>query len=155
MSDFQTALRVASIAHSGQRYGENDYFSFHVLDVVVRSQEVSDDPVIHTIAALHDIVEDTSFTIDNVAYFGLRVQHAVDALTRRENESRLDYLDRVKQNADAVIVKACDLKSNIAHDPGSLRARRYLSDLDYIEPTPCDLVRGPDGEFVDARGSMS
>lgn len=149
MTDFEVALRVAAIAHSGQRYGDDLFFETHVLDVIARVQRETDDVRAHIVAALHDVVEDTPLTLDNLAYFGTRVQRAVDAISRRPGESYLDYIDRVSRDDLAALVKRCDLAANIAH--GGPRVRRYSHALALLGgPIPCDLDFDAD-DFVNAR----
>lgn len=136
MTDLDVALKIAEIAHEGQTYGVEPYLERHVLDVLARVQWETNDPDAHVVAVLHDCVEDSSLTVADMAWFGVRVQRAVDAITRRENESRLDYLDRVKADDLALLVKRCDLESNIA--AGGPRVRKYKSALDHLRwPTTC------------------
>ena len=73
-----------------------------------------------TVAWLHDVVEDTSVTLKDIENdFGSRVAEAVDAITCRPDESKLDYYARVKLNPIALTVKAADLADNT--DPKRLQ----------------------------------
>ncbi|HET6849860.1 MAG TPA: hypothetical protein VFH74_13420 [Gaiellales bacterium] len=106
------ARSIAIRAHRGQldKAGE-DYFRAHVLDVVTR---VGEDPALRAIAYLHDVVEDTEWTLlnllnQNVPTF---VVDAVAAITHRPNEPRDDYYARVKANRLALAVKLADIESN-------------------------------------------
>jgi (p)ppGpp synthase/HD superfamily hydrolase len=66
------------------------------------------------VAVLHDVVEDTIATLDEVRFrFGDEVADAVDALTRRKNESYFAFIRRVKLNRDAKHVKFHDIKHNM------------------------------------------
>ena len=110
-----TAYAIAKIAHAGQKYGDSDYFRAHVCDVAGRVV-ANGGLAIHLIVAyLHDTVEDTAVTLDDLKKIGFdeSVIAAVDAITRRDGEDYLsDYIPRVKKNAIAAFVKAHDLKSN-------------------------------------------
>lgn len=66
------------------------------------------------VAWLHDSVEDTETTFDDlVYYFGSSVAQAVDAITKRNGEPYSDYLNRVKANPIARLVKIADLSHNM------------------------------------------
>lgn len=139
MKDFEVALRVAAIAHSGQTYGVEPYFERHVLDVVARVQFETDDEIAHTVAALHDIVEDTPLTLDNLAFFGVRVQRAVDALTRRPGETYHAYIDRVVCDDVALLVKRADLLANLNADTPPRIAQRNRAALGLLHgSTTCE-----------------
>lgn len=66
------------------------------------------------IAVLHDLVEDTDWTIEKLADLGFsdRVLNGVNTLTHRKNESYDDYIKRISQNGDAIMVKLADLRHN-------------------------------------------
>ena len=66
------------------------------------------------VAFLHDTVEDTDATVDEIrGLFGDVIADAVAALTRREHETYMDYIRRVKDNEIARKVKLADLKHNM------------------------------------------
>ena len=72
------------------------------------------DPDLYTIGMLHDLVEDTDWTILQVKeVFGEVVSNAIEALTRLEEESYMDYIKRISLNSLAVFVKLEDLKDNM------------------------------------------
>jgi len=76
-------------------------------------------------AWLHDVVEDTPTTIEEIAAtFDNRVAQMVAALTHHGGECRAEYLDRILAVPDAVLVKMGDLYDNT--DP----ARYVALDLD-------------------------
>ena len=66
------------------------------------------------VAWLHDTVEDTDATIDEIRrLFGDEVAVAVDHLTRRKGEPYMNYIRRVKENELARKVKLADLEHNM------------------------------------------
>ena len=70
-------------------------------------------------AWLHDVVEDTPTTLEDVeAAFGPLVAAGVDAMTHRPGEPSLEYYARVRANPIALAVKAADLADNT--DPARL-----------------------------------
>ena len=71
------------------------------------------------VAVLHDYIEDTEYTLNDLRDFGLSEMliDAVDAMTHRKGkESRFQYLDRVKANPIALVVKIADIKHNSSGD---------------------------------------
>ena len=63
---------------------------------------------------LHDIIEDTDVTADELLAKGLSVAvvEAVEALTKKTDQNYADYLAEVKKNGLATAVKLADLKHN-------------------------------------------
>lgn len=126
MDELTKAYFFAQEAHLGQvDKGGNDYF-LHPLAV---SGKVKTSPL-KVIALLHDVMEDTNFTADDLKFAGFskRTILGVTALSRKKGESYDDYLLRLSINQDAVIVKIADLEHN--------------ADLSRISaPTPKDFAR--------------
>lgn len=85
------------------------------------------------VAWLHDILEDTDVTADDLerAGFDFGTVKSVIALTHRPHESRADYYERVKADFMATEVKIADVRDN--SDP------RRLMQLD--DETIVRLVR--------------
>ena len=73
-----------------------------------------DDHELMTIAVLHDVVEDTNITIDDLKEMGFsdRVIWGVKALTHQKDEPYMDYIKRISFNPDARKVKMADLDHN-------------------------------------------
>ena len=156
--DLETALHVASIAHSGQKYGSEPYFERHVMDVVARTQAATDDVAAHVVAALHDVVEDTALTLDDIGFVGTRILRAVDAITRRDGETYPDYIERVLADDLAALVKRADLTANLAANPSPDQAARYRAALKQMTPLDPDAdidgqptrgILSDDGEVID------
>jgi (p)ppGpp synthase/HD superfamily hydrolase len=66
-------------------------------------------------AVLHDVVEDTEWTLDGLRAEGIpeEVLEAVECLTRRKDESYEEFIDRVRKNRIAQEVKIADLEDNM------------------------------------------
>lgn len=66
-------------------------------------------------AVLHDVVEDTPVTLDQLANEGFptEVIIAVEALTKRPGESRQEAAERAAANATALSVKLADNAENM------------------------------------------
>lgn len=99
-------------AHTGQKdKAGKDYFRAHVATV---AEGVKGDPIAETVAFLHDTVEDTSITIEDIRTgFPKEVADAVSALTHSKGISYAEYLWYIQQNSIAVKVKLSDLRSNM------------------------------------------
>lgn len=97
----------------------------------IRVGEIVDDidSQLGTVALLHDVVEDGYATVEELReMWGLsgRQCNALNAITRRKNEKYFDYIERVKQNPDAVVIKLADLQHNIKRCASSIDDRWSL-----------------------------
>jgi (p)ppGpp synthase/HD superfamily hydrolase len=108
------AVEVSVQAHQGQMDKSGMPYILHPLRVMATFK----DPYLMAIAVLHDVVEDTSVTIDNLrsAGFPERVVEGVEAMTYKKDESRDQYYGRVKRNHDAREVKIHDIFDNLSPD---------------------------------------
>ena len=72
----------------------------YILHVEMVADNFPDDSLEYLVALLHDTVEDTEITIDNLRYLGLpeSVLEAVDAITHRTYEPLVEYYARIKCN---------------------------------------------------------
>ena len=106
------AQELAVKAHAGQvdKAGK-DYFTAHV---AVVANGVKDDFVAMAVAYLHDVVEDTPVTIEDIrAEFPPEVTDAVDVLSHKKGVPYAYYIWQVQQNPIATKVKLSDLRSNM------------------------------------------
>ena len=104
------AADVARGAHAGQVDKSGQPYIGHPARVAAR---VRGDDFAEAAAWLHDVVEDTDVTLDDLRRdFPDELVAAVDALTRRRHEEPDDYYARVRRNPLALRVKAADLADN-------------------------------------------
>jgi (p)ppGpp synthase/HD superfamily hydrolase len=105
------AKRVATQAHQGQVDKAGQPYISH--PEFIASQVIGDEA--KAVAWLHDVVEDTPVTFDDLRAEGLSETaiEAVAVLTKGENESYEAYLERVAANPIAKAVKLADLKHNM------------------------------------------
>ncbi len=95
----ELAEKLSKESHRGQKYGPHDYFDYHIKGVVNSLIEHQFSEVYIITALLHDSVEDTPLTLEKIeSLFGKEVRDAVDALTKREDETREEYLIRCGLN---------------------------------------------------------
>jgi len=114
MSKIERAKAYAKHHHDGQvdKAGV-DYFSGHVSTVSQKVANAGYSSEYVVVAFLHDVVEDTSATIEEIALeFGEEVAGAVDAMSKRKGESYEMYLHRVTENSMASVVKFYDMEHN-------------------------------------------
>ena len=135
----QLANNLAKHFHSGQKYGEWDYFEYHLRGVVDLLSEVSLSPIEENtivIAILHDILEDTSCTYETLEnIFGFTVAASVSILTKTDGEPIEQYLFGVCSNHTARIVKFADSLFNYREcvKCGDLkRAEKYKHNLEVL-----------------------
>ncbi len=103
-------LKFVYMAHEGVVDQGGIPYVFHPLAVA----EQMDDENSTLLALLHDVVEDTEYTFDDIKKLGVpdEVISALKLMTRNKTEFYFDYLDRIKTNPLATKVKLADLKHN-------------------------------------------
>jgi (p)ppGpp synthase/HD superfamily hydrolase len=126
MATLERAIEIAAKAHAGQVDKAGQPYVLHPLRMMlaVTTKEA------RMAAVLHDVVEDTAVTLDELRAEGFpaSVLEAVEALTKREGEDYEAFIRRVATNPIAREVKLADLRDN--------------SDLSRIaEPTERDRER--------------
>ena len=107
---YQQALAIAKDAHKGQVDKAGVDYIQHPLFVA----SLVEGELAKTVALLHDVVEDSAWTLEDLRKEGLpeEVVQAVGILTKNRNENYEEYILRVKQNPLARQVKLADLKHN-------------------------------------------
>ena len=103
------AMNLAYAAHHGQFDKGGVPYIFHPIHLA----EEMDDEVSTCVALLHDAVEDTAVTLEELAEsFPREIVEAVDLLTHREGVEYFDYVRSIRANPVAVKVKLADLRHN-------------------------------------------
>lgn len=66
------------------------------------------------VAYLHDVIEDTELTLEDLREYGFseEVLKAVDVITKKKGQDYQTYLNSVKENKLARVVKLADLRHN-------------------------------------------
>lgn len=112
----EVAVEVACRAHRGQRYPspEREPYILHLLRVMV----AVDGFRVRAAAVLHDVLEDTEVTLEELRAAGLPVDvvDAVVALTHRPGQSYERYVAQVARDAIAREVKLADLADNLRNN---------------------------------------
>lgn len=105
------AIEIAHIAHDGQVDKGGQPYIGHPLRVMNAVETVEE----KIVAVLHDAVEDSDLTLEDLAAAGFSdvIVEAIDAITKRPEEKRKDYLQRVMNNKIALKVKIADMTDNM------------------------------------------
>ena len=104
------AIKLCFEAHKNQVDKSGMPYVFHPFHVA----EQMKDEVTTIVALLHDVVEDTDYTLDDIAAkgFGQDVVDALALMTHDKNVPYLDYVARIRNNPVARAVKLADLAHN-------------------------------------------
>lgn len=107
-----TAIALASEKHHGVLDKGGKPYILHVLRVMNAMPE--DDPELRQIAVMHDVVEDTDVTFEQLIQMGFsaRVVDALVRLTHMPHDSYTNYIRGINANDDSRQVKLADLKDN-------------------------------------------
>jgi (p)ppGpp synthase/HD superfamily hydrolase len=112
MPTLEDAIVLATNAHRGQRDRNDEPYIMHPIRVM--AQLWGNDE--RMVAVLHDVIEDTDVTLDELRKAGYpgHIVDAVDAISRRKdsNEPYSQYVLRVRENPLATKVKIADLQDN-------------------------------------------
>ena len=111
MSTLERAIEIAAAAHAGQTDKAGQPYILHPLRVMFRVETDEE----RMAAVLHDVVEDTPVTLERLIAEGFppSVVAAVDALTKRSGETRVDAARRAAKEDIARIVKLADNAENM------------------------------------------
>lgn len=131
------AVTFAAEIHAGQVDKAGKPYILHPLRVMLQLRDKPD----QIAALLHDTVEDGDTNLGAIALgFGFTIRDAVDALTRRPDETYPDFIQRCGRNPIARRVKLADIADNM----NLARLGR--------EPTEADLAR--QRKYADAKNVL-
>jgi hypothetical protein len=152
MATLKDAIALATKAHHGQKdKGGADYIT-HPLRLM--SKMTTDEEKMT--AVLHDVVEDTSITLDDLRAAGYpqAVIDALDLLTRRKTETYEEFIVRIKPNALARKVKLADLEDNmnLSRLPNPQpkdyeRVEKYRKSWEYLTDQKMDASAKPNFKY--------
>ena len=111
MSTLEKAIEISAKAHAGQIDKAGKPYIIHPIRVMLRMESIPE----QIVAVLHDVVEDSAVTIDDLASegFSKAILDAVDAITKRHGETRMDAAKRAASNPIALTVKLADNAENM------------------------------------------
>jgi len=106
------AEQIAREAHKGQtRWDGIEPYIKHPERVAGQFRDATHKAV----AWLHDVVEDTEATLDDLRFFGFseEILDAVSAITHRSDQDYISYILTVRRNKIARAVKIADIRDNL------------------------------------------
>jgi len=111
MSTLERAIQIAAKAHAGQVDKAGQPYILHPIRVMLSVQSLQE----RLAAILHDVVEDTELSLEDLADEGFtpEVIEAVRALTKELGELRIQAAQRAAQNPIARVVKLADVTDNM------------------------------------------
>lgn len=136
--DIEVAISIALKAHKGQVDKGGNPYILHPLAVMNRVETIEE----KIVAVLHDVVEDTEVTIDQLRETGFteEILEAINLLTRAKEDSYEEFIDKTLKNRIARNVKIADIKENMnlsrIQDPSEqdyMRIEKYKRALERLE----------------------
>lgn len=132
MPTLEDAIALAIEAHRGQLDKSRQPYILHPLRVMFNCET----EIERIVAVLHDVVEDTGRSFDDLRKLGYSqdVIAALDCVTKRPGEDYEQFIERAAANPVARNVKLADLKDNMdlrrlpSTEQGDMdRLRRYVN----------------------------
>jgi len=132
------ALKLCFEAHKEQVDKGGMPYVFHPFHLAeqMKSEEAT------VVALLHDLVEDTNYTVEDLANmgFGKSIVDAVALMTHEDGVEYMDYVQKIKNNPIAKEVKLADLKHNAdltrldtVDENARNRREKYLKAIEFLE----------------------
>lgn len=111
MSNLNVAIKLAADAHLGQFDKTGDPYILHSLRVMMQLETEAE----RIVGVLHDVLEDTKVKVTELLKQGFsgQVIEALESVTRRNEETYFEFVQRAKQNEIGRKVKLADLKDNM------------------------------------------
>jgi (p)ppGpp synthase/HD superfamily hydrolase len=132
------AMKLCYAAHKDQMDKSGLPYVFHPFHL---AEQMPDEDTTVT-ALLHDVVEDTSYTLEDLRKMGFP-QQVLDALSLMTHDKRVPYLEYVsalKGNAIARTVKLADLRHNsdltrldVVDEKALKRVEKYRAAIQLLE----------------------
>ena len=134
----KVALKLCFEAHKDQIDKSGMPYVFHPFHL---AEQMADENTT-IVALLHDVVEDTEYTLDDLRKIGFNedVLSAISLMTHADDVPYMEYVAQIKTNPIAKAVKLADLKHN--SDMSRLdritqkdeeRAKKYRQAIELLE----------------------
>ncbi len=134
----KAALKLCFAAHKDQLDKSGLPYVFHPFHLAEQMQ--TEETTI--VALLHDVVEDTEYTLADLAAMGFEpvITDALALLTHDDATPYMDYVRAIKENPVARAVKLADLKHNsdlsrldVVDEKAMLRREKYREAMALLE----------------------
>ena len=132
------ALKLCFEAHKEQVDKSGMPYVFHPFHLAEQMQ--TEEATV--VALLHDLIEDTDYTIEDLTSmgFGKNITEAIALMTRADSVEYMDYVREIKNNPIAKAVKLADLKHNsdlsrldVVDEKALNRREKYLNAIKLLE----------------------
>ncbi len=132
------ALKLCFEAHKKQVDKSGMPYVFHPFHL---AEQMTDEETT-IVALLHDVVEDTDYTLEDLKGMGFspNVIDAIALMTHADGVDYMDYVSKIKENPIARAVKLADLKHNsdlsrldVIDEKALTRREKYLKALELLE----------------------
>lgn len=132
------ALILCFEAHKEQSDKSGMPYVFHPFHLAEQMQDEESTIV----ALLHDVIEDTEYTLDDLRKMGFNdsVLAAINLMTHEDGVPYMDYVEKIKANLVAKTVKLADLRHNsdmtrldVVTPRDQERAEKYLAAINLLE----------------------
>lgn len=132
------ALKLCFEAHKEQIDKSGMPYVFHPFHLAEQMQDEESTVV----ALLHDVIEDTDYTLDDLRKMGFddSVLAAINLMTHEDGVPYMDYVEQIKTNPIAKTVKLADLRHNsdmtrleVVTPRDKERAEKYLAAIKLLE----------------------
>ncbi len=140
------AMKLCFEAHKDQTDKSGMPYVFHPFHVA----EQMPDEKTTIVALLHDVIEDTPFTLRDLREMGFE-QDVLDALalmTHDDNVPYMDYVARIKENDIARTVKLADLRHNSdltrldeITETARKRVEKYRAAIQLLSESQCGVEK--------------
>jgi (p)ppGpp synthase/HD superfamily hydrolase len=135
----EDSIALASIAHKGQVDKIGAPYIFHPIRVMLEMVSLAE----QTVAILHDVLEDTPMTADDLRSKGYpeHIIEAIQAVSKTEGEEWMHFVERASNNPLSLIVKMADIRDNMSPtrlfllqpDDRTRLKLKYITALRYLE----------------------
>ena len=132
------ALRLCFDAHKEQRDKSGMPYVFHPFHL---AEQMTDEKTT-IVALLHDLIEDTDYTLNDLRCIGFDedVIEAIALMTHADDVPYMDYVAKIKDNPIAKAVKLADLRHNsdmtrfdVITPYDEVRAEKYRKAIELLE----------------------
>jgi hypothetical protein len=126
MATLERAIEIAAQAHAGMKDKQGEPYILHPIRVML-GVDAGDAQIV---AVLHDVIEDTDVTLEDIRAEGFSdaVLEALDLVTHRKDRPYSEYVIGCKRNVLARQVKLSDLRENASLGRILLRQEKFDTD---------------------------
>jgi len=127
MGTLDKAIRIAAVAFEGKYDKGGHPYILHLLNVMGQVDQNYEELMI--VAVLHDLIEDTDWTLKMLRDegFSKQVVDNISVLTHKRGEPYVDYIKRIDCHYLSRAVKIADLRHN-----SDIHRMKGLRDKDFI-----------------------